>query len=108
MSNFHEIISHNYLIIIYGKNIRRKLKHYCGKLHFRINKLLNYYYLQSTIYGLQPLIEMSEASHGILIFVSSLRYLTVLPGGGLFGPENQIINNNSKTAQSSTFKLGKF
>ena len=29
-------------------------------------------------------------------------------GGGLFGPDHQIIGNNSKAAQSSTSKLGDF
>ena len=29
-------------------------------------------------------------------------------GGGLFGPDHQIIDRNFKTALSSTFKLGNF
>ena len=29
-------------------------------------------------------------------------------GGGLFGPDHQIIDHNSKTALSSTSKLGDF
>ena len=37
-----------------------------------------------------------------------LNPITYGGGGGLFGPDHQIIDHNSKTALSSTSKLGDF
>ena len=41
-------------------------------------------------------------------FVRSSAINPITYGGGLFGPDHQIIDHNSKTALSSTSKLGDF
>ena len=40
--------------------------------------------------------------------VESDTFNPITYGGGLFGPDHQIIGHNSKTAPSSTSKLGDF
>ena len=67
------------------------------------------------------LIQLVKIAHSFSRSVSNLFHFTTLKckespltpnlrggGGGLFGPDNQIIECNSKTALSSTSKLGDF
>ena len=60
-------------------------------------------------------VEICEASHFCIILeLVAYKLIFFNPitygggGGGLFGPDHQIIDHNSKTALSSTSKLGDF
>ena len=88
--------------------------------YFKINKWIDFSIRQSTV--LQELnkkrpklsnsnqtqnrrryVNFENGSH----FICSFNPITY-GGGGLFGPDHQIIDHNSKTALSSTSKLGDF